>query len=331
MRAMFRTNRPFFIALVCSWAAIFVAAYIYLTQDPRLHSIIWAAVPAFLLEITFYVTAMSESTRDTFARIGSLRLQSAIVWISGWVPYLVFSLAEGTFIRNAFYLLAVVTAVFAFWYAVLPRRFAYDVGFIVIAAAPILLHVFPRIYISPDPHLRSDVLGHLMWIRVGVLALLVLREWEPGAFSLWPRASEWRTGLFWFAVFAAPLVALALALHDVHFEPLHGTWWHVAAIAIGTFFGMLWVVALGEELFFRGVIERAFLNISASPFTAILISAVLFGAAHLWFHEFPNWRRACIAALLGVGCGIAYWRTGSVRAPMVTHAMVVTTWRVFFR
>jgi membrane protease YdiL (CAAX protease family) len=170
-----------------------------------------------------------------------------------------------------------------------------------------------------------------MWIRVGVLALLVLRQWEAGAFGLWPRASEWRTGLFWFIVLAVPLVALALALHDVHFQPLHGTWWQVAGIAMGTFFGILWVVALGEELFFRGVIQRAFLNISASPFIAILVSAVLFGTAHLWFHEFPNWRRACIAALLGVACGIAYWRTGSVRAPMVTHAMVVTTWRVFFK
>ena len=95
-----------------------------------------------------------------------------------------------------------------------------------------------------------------MWIRIGVLALLVLRRWQPGAFSLWPRASEWRSGLLWFLIFAVPIVALALGLHDVRFEPLHGTWWRIGGTAIGTFFGILWVVALGEELFFRGVIER---------------------------------------------------------------------------
>jgi membrane protease YdiL (CAAX protease family) len=128
-----------------------------------------------------------------------------------------------------------------------------------------------------------------------------------------------------------PIFAVAMSLHDVRLEPLQGEWWQVAGIGIGTFLGILWVVALGEELFFRGVVERAFLNTWASPVIAILLSALLFGAAHLWFHQYPNWRRACVASLLGVACGIAYWRSGSVRAPMVTHAMVVATWRVFFK
>ncbi len=115
------------------------------------------------------------------------------------------------------------------------------------------------------------------------------------------------------------------------FAPLQGEWWRLAGVAIGTFFGMLWVVAFGEELFFRGVIERALLNRRRSPVLAVGISAVLFGAVHLWFHHFPDWRRALVAAVLGIACGVAYLRTGSVRAPMVTHAFVVTTWRVFFK
>ncbi len=290
-----------------------------------------AALPAFLLEVSFYLASMFESTRDAFARISARRSQAALLWISSLLPYLVFAFAAGTFTRNAFYVLAALTAILSFWYAVLPRRFAYDAGFLIIAAAPILLRVFLRIYASPDPHVRVDVLGHLMWIRAGVLALLVLREWRPGPFSLWPRASEWRSGLLWFIVSVLPIVAIALSLHDARYEPLHGAWWQVAGIAIGTFFGMLWVVALGEELFFRGVIERALLNTWASPVGAILLSAVFFGAAHLWFHQFPSWRRACVAALLGIACGISYWRSGSVRAPMVTHAMVVTTWRILFK
>ena len=328
---MFRTNRPFFIALVCSWAVLCVAARVYSSQHPQLHWIITAALPAFLLEVTFYLASMFQSTRETFGRIRSRRIQAGLLWISALLPYLVFSLAGGTFLRNAFYLLALLTAVFSFWYAVLPRRFAYDAGFLIIGAVPILLRVFQRIYGAPDEHVRVDVLGHLMWIRIGVLALLVMREWKPGPFSLWPRALEWRSGLLWFLVWMAPMLALALALHDVQFEPHAGPWWQVAGLAVGTFFGVLWVLALGEELFFRGVMERAMLNAWASPALAIVVSAVLFGSAHLWFHQFPNWRHACVAFLLGIACGIAYWRTGSVRAPMVTHALVVTTWRVLFK
>jgi len=58
---------------------------------------------------------------------------------------------------------------------------------------------------------------------------------------------------------------------------------------------------------------------------------MIFGAAHLWFHQFPDWRQAVVATVLGLACGIAYIQTGSVRAPMVTHALVVATWRVFFK
>jgi predicted Abi (CAAX) family protease len=47
-------------------------------------------------------------------------------------------------------------------------------------------------------------------------------------------------------------------------------------------------------------------------------------------HGFPNWRWASVVTLLGIACGIAYAKSGSVRAPMVTHAFVVTTWRLLF-
>jgi membrane protease YdiL (CAAX protease family) len=53
-------------------------------------------------------------------------------------------------------------------------------------------------------------------------------------------------------------------------------------------------------------------------------------SVHLWFRTFPNWRLAILAAVAGVFYGAAFNRTKSIRASMVTHALVVTTWRVFF-
>ncbi len=290
-----------------------------------------AALPAFSIEAIFYLGSGFRETRDWLARIPSRRTQAGLMWVSALLPYFVYSFATGTFELRAFYLLAALTAVLAFWHAILPRRFAYDFGFLVVAAALVLLPVFGRIYVSPDRRIHVEYLGHLMWIRLGVAALLVLREWDPGAFSFWPQAREWKAGLLYYAVALIPVVGLALWLHDVRFVAPHGAWWRIAGVAIGTFFGFLWVVALGEELLFRGVVERALLNQWRSPAAAVMVSAVLYGSVHLWFHEFPNWRRALVVTLLGIGCGIAYWRTGSVRAPMVTHALVVTTWRVFFK
>lgn len=290
-----------------------------------------AALPAFLLEAIFYLGAMFQQTRAWFGRISSPRVQGALLWISAVAPYLVFSLVTGTLDRGAFYLLAALCALFAFWYVLMPRRPAYDFGFLIIAAAPIVERVFPRLYRSPDDHLRIDVLGHLMWIRLGMLALLVLREWDPGPFSPWPTRAEWKIGILYYLAVLVPLVLVALEIHELRFALPHETWWKVVAVGIGTFFAALWVIALGEELFFRGVIARALYDTWGSPALAVLLSALIFGAAHLWFHPFPDWRRAVVAAVLGIACGIAYVQTGTVRSSMVTHAFVVATWRVFFR
>lgn len=323
--------RPFFITVVCSYVSLFVAASFYSQAHAGAHWIWTAALPAFLLEATFYLGATFEDTRTAFARIGSLRTQAGALWLSALLPYLVFSLLSGTFVGNAFYLLAFLTGVFALWHAVLPRRLVYDFGFLVIAAVPVIMRVFQKIYQSPDPHIRADILGHLMWIRVGIVALLVLRQWDPGRFGLWPRLREWKIGVFYYLLVLIPICLLALGLHDVRFVLPERNPWQIAVIAIGTFFGIFWVVALSEELFFRGVVTPAVLRVWRSPVLAVVVSALLYGSVHLWFHDFPNWRRALVTTLLGLACGAAYLRSGSVRAPMVTHAFIVTTWRIFFR
>lgn len=290
-----------------------------------------AALPAFGAEAVFYLCCGFDVTRDWFRNFVGRRMEPALLWASAVLPYLIFSLAAGTFVPRAFYLLCVLCAVVAFWHTFLPRRILYDVGFLVVATAPIISGVFRRIYVSPDPHLRVDILGHLMWIRLAISAFLVFREWNPGAFSFWPDAREWKIGFVWYLAAIVPLVTVAVGIHDVRFAPLQGEWWKIAAIGVGTFFAFLWVIALGEELFFRGVVERAFLDANLSPALAVAISAAVFGGAHLWFHAFPNWHRALVASVLGLACGLAYLQTRTVRTPMVTHAFVVMTWRVLFR
>jgi membrane protease YdiL (CAAX protease family) len=57
---------------------------------------------------------------------------------------------------------------------------------------------------------------------------------------------------------------------------------------------------------------------------------LLFGAAHFWFRTFPNWRFAAVAAVAGVFYGLAFRQARSIRASMVTHALTVTAWRLFF-
>ena len=328
---MLQRLRPFLTALACTWIALLAAALFYSKQHTDSHWIVQAALPAFVVEAIFYLASVFEETREWFRLIRSPRLQALLLWTSALIPYLLFTTLAGTFNQRAFEAVAILTGVLSYWFVLLPRRPAYDVGFLVVAAAPVVMRVFSRIYAAPPgPHIGIDVLGHLTWVRLAIAALLILRHWDPGAFGLWPNAAEWRTGALFYLSAIVPIVLVALALRYVHFAVASGAWWLVAGRGVGTFFGILWTVALGEDLLFRGVIERALLDRWSSPISAILISAALFGAVHLWFPHFPDWQRAAVVTVLGIACGVVYWQSRSVRASMVTHALVVTTWRMFF-
>jgi len=91
------------------------------------------------------------------------------------------------------------------------------------------------------------------------------------------------------------------------------------------------VVALSEEFFFRGLLQRWIEEWSGWPVVAIGVASALFGLVHLGYRQFPNWQMAVLAGVMGVFYGLAYRTGGGVRAAMVAHALVVTTWKTFFR
>ncbi|HWF48711.1 MAG TPA: CPBP family intramembrane glutamic endopeptidase [Bryobacteraceae bacterium] len=322
---------PYLVTLLVCWAALTVFAYNFAHQE-RAPWIVSAALPAFLIESVFYLGALFAGFRAWFAERFWSWTQGGILWASALAPYLVFSFLAGTFYSRTFLLLAGLTGVLSFWFVFAPRRATYDVGFLVLAAAPVLLRVFPRIYAAPTLHapIRIDYLGHLMVVHVAVLALLVLRQWNPGPVGPWPNRAEWRAGVVYYLLAVAPLCGLALSLHAVKFAPRTGHWWMLAALAAGYFAAMFWVTVFSEELLFRGVIERALLDSWRSRWAAIVVSSLLFGAVHLWVRHFPNWNWMSIATVLGLFLGWAYVRTGSIRATMVTHTLVIVTWRMLF-
>lgn len=69
-----------------------------------------------------------------------------------------------------------------------------------------------------------------------------------------------------------------------------------------------------EEMVFRGVFLRSFLHLY-SPRRAIVLSALLFGLAHLNIYQFV------IASMLGLLSGWLYYATGSLWPAILEHAV----------
>jgi len=199
-----------------------------------------------------------------------------------------------------------------------------DVLFLAIVAAIALIRPFKDIYTFPVKGV--EILGHLMLIRTGALAALELRRVEGTRFGFIPNQKEWIAGIQYFFYFLPIGFPLAILLGVVRLNFTGFLFWKTLAI----FFGALWVVALSEEFFFRGLLQQWLERWTGRTQVSVIAASLLYGAAHLSFRGFPNWRMAAVDAVLGWFCGMAYQRTGSIRSSMVTHALVVTLWRTLF-
>jgi membrane protease YdiL (CAAX protease family) len=313
------------------WLLLAVGAFIY----ARLKGIpAWAAMPvaaAFLIEIPFYLSPGFSSVREWLTQRGRSRTALYLV-ISAVIPWLIYAIPTGTAQPAAFAMLLAAAAIVSFWYIVLPSSAITDALFLAAAAAIYLSKVFTRIYISPVPKLDISVLGHLMLIRTAALSVLTIRGGVDAEYRFIPARSEWKAGLRYFAIMLPVIAAVywALGLVQLRTQPANPAL--TLLIAIGTFLAMLWVLALSEEFFFRGLLQQWLERWTRNSTAALVIASAIFGCAHLGFHrKFPNWQWAIVAGILGVFCGLAWRNTRSVQSSMVTHALLVTVWRVFLQ
>jgi uncharacterized protein len=73
------------------------------------------------------------------------------------------------------------------------------------------------------------------------------------------------------------------------------------------------LAGVGEELLFRGVLQRLFIRWFKSPWAGILITAAIFSGIHMQFYGFfPRFA-------LGILLGAIYWYSGSLWAAILAH------------
>ena len=95
--------------------------------------------------------------------------------------------------------------------------------------------------------------------------------------------------------------------------------------------GIFVVIAVPEELLFRGIIQNVLEKSLGHRNLALGVTAVVFGLAHLNNGPRPDWRYVVLATLAGWFYGRAYLRTRNLIAPALLHTFVDTVWRGFFR
>lgn len=312
------------IALVILWIAGCIAGYFYSQRFALPFETAAPLVAAFLVEISLYAALAFAELRRRLEQLGSKL--PALLLASVLAPYLIAALGIGAFRWYSPLALLALASLAVFWFRIVPHRPAFDVLYLGLMAAVTLAGIFGRIYPSPSSEVPMAVLGQLMWIRLGVTSVLFFRRMDGIGFGFWPNSREWRIGLLHYIGFLPLGILLIYFFQFARFSPAPGWAWKAPL----TFLGILWVVALSEEFFFRGVLQRS-LTQWLGKNGALAVTSLAFGAVHLPFREFPNWEFAALAAVAGWFYGKAFLQGNGIRAAMVTHALVATTWRTLMR
>lgn len=322
----------FWWTLAAVWAAVLIggAAYLQHQHTPFSAQVGAAILMAAAIEASLYVATGFPAVRDWVRRLPQKSL-----WITASTlpAYLIYSLGTGTFAWKAFLALGALTAIVAFWYRVLPANLWTDAGFLAVIAPGLLTGLIPFLYPPLSKQLRSDYVGHIMWLRLSYWAVLTVRDRAASegdfGFGFLPRREDWKIGAGYFAACVPVAAAVLWAVQPMRLKD-HLTWSVTPLVTLGTFFGLLWVVALSEELFFRGLLQPQISTLLDGTLKGLVATSILFGLCHVSFGgRFPNWRMVLLAGILGLFCGRAAQVAGSIRAGMVTHALVVTLYRVF--
>jgi membrane protease YdiL (CAAX protease family) len=293
-----------------------------------MNPMLWWAAPGLALEVFFYflpglerVTARVKNWPEGW--------KALLVALSGLGPVLLMNAGLGQDVEALGLLVASMLAVVgAGW--LLPRKPMADLLLMAALAGMILSPYYKPIYPELEGGPRLDGLAKLLWLRVGMMLFVYLRGYRvPGA-SPWPDKRDWLVGVAHFAVFFGLLLPVGLYLQFLRLGLPKVEPWLMGPLVVGTFLGMYLFVAYGEEFFFRGILQPLLQKGLGSRWLGLGLASALFGAVHLPYRSFPNWRFAVLAAVAGVFYGLAYERGRSLRAAMITHALVVTVWTVVF-
>jgi uncharacterized protein len=321
MSAMVKTSGGFRATVLAGWILLSVIG-LWFARWKGIPT--WAALPAlaaFLIEYPFYLVPAFRSVRDQLAG----RPLPWFLVTSAVLPYLAASTGAVHFSPVNLLKLIVLALVPWLWYRVLPVAPVVDIGFLGLVVAVKLSGVLEPIYLTTYKGLEIARLGDIALFQIAVMVLMLERRIPETGYWFLPSRKDWRIGALHYLYYLPIGFGLALGLKAVRLVPPHD----IGKVA-ASFLLWLFVQTLAEEFIFRGVLQQWIEDWTRSQRAALILTSIVFGTVHLWFRHFPNWKWMLVAGALGWFCGRARNQAGNIRASMVTHTLVITTWRLFF-
>jgi len=194
---------------------------------------------------------------------------------------------------------------------------------------PVELGLIRRVLISSAPDTDFHYgFAQALALNMGVVAFAAWRRFPGMGYRFEFDRKQVSVALVCFLVFAAIAIPLGFAIHFIRYSFALSK----LALAPAAFLGIYLLVAIPEEVLFRGLIQNWFERVIARRNVSLILASIVFGASHLNNGPpLPNYRYFLMASAAGVFYGLVWQRTGSVAASAITHALVDTVWSALFR
>jgi membrane protease YdiL (CAAX protease family) len=179
------------------------------------------------------------------------------------------------------------------------------------------------------------LLGHVAfeWLALAV-TLLALVGWGaardlPSLGYRPPSARDLAVGSAAFVPFAVIAIPVGCLLGFLEWQGARS--FQPSQVVLDTI-GIGLMVAVPEELFFRGILDGGLTRTLDRPWLSLLISSTAFGLMH-WVRRDVLVERieyCSLATVAGVFYGLAYRRGGGLPSAVITHTLVDVLWKTFF-
>ncbi len=277
--------------------------------------------------------------------------QPALIWLAPavcWLLYALFALASGQFHIDQALRLAVYVIV-PVWLA--SRRVTWaDWALVLVIAAPFIERELLRL---PRVPLKKGIeLETLCAVVIFLWSMMAVRR-LPGFHLrwklLWP---DVRFGLGLYALYGGLAVTAGWLSGFLVWRPFTVQQnyqitdpWMTVLLHLALPFGMYLVVAIPEEMLFRGTVQNLIARSTGRPWVGLAVVSAVFGLLHFkpydngafltasgpaWFQLGYAARYMLMSALAAAVYGYAYLRTGRLTAGCVVHALVDATWLTLF-
>lgn len=325
----------YLISAIAMATIIAPLAFYFVNRGHQIGSIIFGLFALFIWGTLYFCLALTDLIAVIQAKITTNKHLIIPITLSLGIPWIIYAMGTSQWQMEAW------LGMFA--YIVVPLLIVYhaktgcdrlqvrDVLFISAIFLPIDLGIIQKYFIWPE-NLGGAAYSHIFGVILLLFLMCGYRGLDGVGFEFKISRIDIPLILRNFGLFIIVALPFGFTTGFISFFPKPIDPIHI----IANFVGILLVVAVPEELLFRGIIQNLLQRTLNKPKVALVLAAFIFSLAHynnsgVAHGPAPDYRYLILAFIAGIFYGHAYQKSQNLYPAILVHTLIDVVWLSFFK